>query len=184
MKILNFEELSKNLKEAKPSDSSDLLNEKNLDRIKGEIELNPIEEVGRGECLLNAFKIAQTTNAKIIEGVVYLEVEKDNETFATFIKHAWNSIHGKQFDFTKDYVWPNQNARVKKIEYLQAEEFSVNDYYIKNRILNFKSTVDLMSLSLKYLHTREAILLSLNSFGLNKKYQEHLLQELSESVKN
>ena len=177
MNYLKFSELKESLKNAHVIECSNLLSEEQIEKIKTQIELKATEEFGTGKCLLNAFKVAEVSKAEIVEGVAHVICKKDDVESFTFIKHAWNILDGKQFDITKDYVWPNLSIELMKIDYLYASQFSSESYDIDEGVLSFSSQVDLMANSLRYLHTKDLVMDTLNNFGLDKKHYEQLLTE-------
>jgi hypothetical protein len=183
MDFLNFIQLKEALVDTQITESSETLSRERIEEIKNKIELKPTEEIGKGQCLLNAFRVAEITNAGIVEGVAYVEVEKDDTKSETFIKHAWNILDGKHFDITKDYVWPNLSVRLLKIEYLYESEYLSNDYNLDGITLDFKSGVDLIASSLRYQHTKDSVLSILHCLGLDKKHHKQLLNECINSIK-
>ncbi|MFC6098367.1 hypothetical protein ACFPVY_17095 [Flavobacterium qiangtangense] len=183
MIFLEYDQLKETLKEAQTVISSEIINEEQMEQVKNLIELKPAEEIGKGQCLYNAYQVANATGAKIVEGIANIQVEKEGLESTTIIKHAWNILNGNQFDITKDLVWPNLSVNLKEINYLSAEEFSKSDYILDENILKFNSQVDLMATSLKFLKTKEIILLYLNSMGLDKIFYEQLLTDCINSIK-
>jgi len=63
-----------------------------------------VRKADSGKCLENSFEIHETTNDKMVEGVV--QVLEDGETLSIF-RHCWNKSNttGKYYDVTKDYIW-------------------------------------------------------------------------------
>lgn len=183
MNFLNYEQLKDTLKEAQIITCSEILNNEQIEQIEKSIELNPAEEFGMGQCLFNAYQVAKVTNANIVEGIAYVRVEKDGSESTTFIKHAWNILDENQFDITKDSVWSNLSVKLNEINYLSTKEFSKDDYLLDKDILEFNTQVDLMATSLRFLKTKEIILVTLNSMGLDKNFYEQLLIDCINTIK-
>ena len=183
MDFLNLDEIKEKLKDAEIKPSSQILNKDQIELIKDKIELNPVEEFGKGNCLGYAFRVAQNTNATIVEGVARVLVEKDGTQDETVIKHAWNILDGNHFDVTKDYVWPSLSPNLLKSQYYLVNNYSLSEYNLDGNAIEFKSSVDLIAASLRYLHTKNYVLNDLSSFGLDKKYYEQLLTECIKDVK-
>jgi len=184
MDFLTLEEIKKQLTEVDIQLSSLILSENEIDSIKNHIDLNPPEELRKGNCLLNAYRVAENANAEIVEGIAYVTVENDVMQSETIIKHAWNSFNGNYFDITRDFVWANLSVKLIHIEYYFLGNFPLKTYKIDGNILEFKSNADLIASSLRYINTKKNVLIILNSLGLEKKYHEKLLKECIDEVKN
>lgn len=182
LKLEQLEQLDGKLKDAHTKQSTEILNEKEIEKIKNLINLTPEEKVGTGECLYNSYQVAEVTNAKIIEGIAHVIVEKDGKESETLIKHAWNIKNENQFDVTKDFVWPNLSVRLKSITYTMVEEFSKDEYNLSEGSINFKSDVELITTSLKFHNTKSHVMSCLNILGLENKFYKDLLQDCIRSI--
>lgn len=182
MTILNLEQLEGRLKDIQTKPTTEIINEKEIEKIKNLINLTPEEKAGMGECLYNSYRVAEATNSKIIEGIAYVVVEKDGKESQTLIKHAWNIKNDNQFDITKDFVWPNLSVRLKSITYTMVEEFSKDEYNLNGGNINFKSDVELITTSLKFHKTKSYIMSCLNILGLENKFYKNLLQDCINSI--
>ena len=183
MKILDLNKSFELLEEVNVSESREAINQKQIGEIKKIIDLKPPEEFGTGNCLPNAYSVAQITGAEIVEGIAYVKVRSGDILNETIIKHAWNIIDGQHFDVTKDYVWPNLNALLENIDYEMRESFSYNDYIPEGNKVGFKSNSDQIAVSLRYQFTKKNVLNSLNSLGLEFEHQENLLKECQTGLK-
>ena len=184
MDFIKLDEIKKLLTEVDIQQSSLILSDTQIESIKNQIELNPHEELRKGNCLVNAFRGAQNANAEIVEGVAYVTVEKDEIQSETIIKHVWNSLNDNHFDITKDFVWPNLSVNLIHIEYFIVGSFPLSEYKADGNTLEFKSNADLIASSLRYLKTKENVFFILNSLGLEKTHHEQLLVECIDEVKN
>jgi hypothetical protein len=183
MEILKKDELLELLTKVEITNSSKILTEDEIESVKSRIDLNPVEVPGMGNCLLNAFRVAEVTGSDIVEGVAHVIAEKDGKESETIIKHAWNFKDNIHFDVTRDYVWTNFSFDLAHSEYHFTKKFTTRDYNLDEDSIEFNSNVDLIASSIKFFHTKQIVLSVLYSLNLDEMFHEQLLNECIKLIK-